>query len=113
MVTEEPSRDDGPSPEGSSPVRPGRRRPGRPWTKSQGNGFLQQRITAAEAAVKQLTETHALLQEENDRQQSAIEVYDIGISAADAHLTFLLVSRCAFSRKTRAVLRLEEGNQAS
>ena len=114
MVTEEPSRDDGPpSPEGSSPIQPGRRRPGRPWTKSEGNGFLQQKITAAEAEVKQLTETHALLQEDNDRQRSAIEVYDVGISAADAHLSFLLVSLCAFSRKTRAVLRLEAGNQAS
>ena len=96
-----------------SPILPGRRRPGRPWTKSQGKGFLQQQITVAEAAVKQLTEARALLQEDNDRQQSAIDVYGVGISAADAHLSFLLVSRCAFSRKTQAVLRLEEGNQAS
>ena len=96
-----------------SPILPEKRRPGRPWTKSQGKGFLQQQITVAEAAVKQLTEARALLQEDNDRQQSAFDVYGVGISAADAHLSFLLVSRCAFSRKTQAVLRLEEGNQAS
>ena len=96
-----------------NPIQPEKRKPGRPWTKSEGKGFLQQKITAAETAVKQLAEAQALLQEDNDRQQSAIDVYGVGISSADAHLSFLLVSRCAFSRKTQAVLRLEEGNQAS
>ena len=86
---------------------------GRPWSRSEGNGYLQQKITAAETAVKQLTDAHTLLLEDNERQQSAFEVYGSGISAADAHLAFLLISRCAFSRKTRAILRLEEGNQAS
>ena len=107
MVKDGPNRDD------ASRPPPEKKKPGRPWTKTQGNGFLQQQITAAEAEVKQLTEARALLQEENDRQQSEVEVYESGISAADAHLTFLLVTRCAFSRKTRAVLRLEGGNQAS
>ena len=116
MVKVEPNNGDGPrSPEKSSesPILTERRKPGRPWSKTQGNGYLQQKITAAEMEVKQLTESRALLQEDNDRQQSAIDVYGVGISSADAHLSFLLVSRCAFSRKTQAVLRLEEGNQAS
>ena len=105
----------GNSPQGSEiPDLPEKRRRGRPcWSKSPGNGYLQQKIATAETAVKLLTEAHASLQEDKDRHQSAIEVYGSGISAADEHLAFLLVSRCAFSRKTQAVLRLEEGNQAS
>lgn len=92
---------------------PKKRKPGRPWSKSEGNGFLEKRIKAAETKLMQLSETVASLQEDNARQQSALDVYGTGISAADVHLSFLLVSRCAFSRKTRAVLRLEEGNQVS
>ena len=106
---------DGTLPEGSEiPDLPEKRRRGRPCSsKSPGNGYLQQKIATAETTVKLLTEAHASLLEDKDRHQSAIEVYGSGISAADEHLAFLLVSRCAFSRKTQAVLRLEEGNQAS
>ena len=112
-MVKDPNQGDGPQgPE--IPDLPEKRRRGRPCSsKSQGNGYLQQKIATAETAVKLLTEAHASLQEDKYQHQSAIEVYGSGISAADAHLAFLLVSRCAFSRKTQAVLRLEEGNQAS
>ena len=82
-----------------------------PGPNSKGNGYLQLQIVAAEAAVKQLAEKQERLEEENELQSNAIEVCASGISAADAHLSFLLISQCAFSRQARAVLTLEAAKQ--
>ena len=82
-----------------------------PGPNSKGNGYLQLQIVAAEAAVKQLAEKQELLEEENERQSNAIDVCASGISAADAHLSVLLISQCAFSRQARAVLTLEAAKQ--
>ena len=66
---------------------------------------------AAEAAVRQLQETQARLEADNGRQQPIIGFLDSGIAEADMHLSFMLVSRCALSRKAATLLRREDANQ--
>ena len=91
------------------------KRVGRPPTAaSKYNGYLQQQIIAAEETVRQLKETQAQLEEDNaQQQQPSLDIFDIGLEAADAHLSFLLISRCAFSRQTRNVLALEDAKQVN
>ena len=90
------------------------RRVGRPPNAaSKHNGYLEQQIIAAEEAVRQLKEAQAQLEEDNAQQQPRLDIYEVGMKAADAHLSFLLISRCAFSRQTRAVLALEDANLVS
>ena len=94
--------------------QPRTKRVGRPPTAaSKCNGYLQKQIIAAEAAVQQLKEAQVQLEEDNALQQPRLAVFDIGLKAADAHLSFLLISRCAFSRQTRAVLSLEDAKQVN
>ena len=98
-----------------SPHRHMRRGVGRPSkpTTSKHFGYLTQQISDAEAAIKRLKQTQAALEEDNDRQNSTLGIFDSGISAADRHLAFLLISRCAFSRQTRTLLKEEDAHNAS
>ena len=82
-----------------------------PNAASKKNGYLQQRILAAEAAVRQLKEAQAQLEDDNAQAQPRLDIFEVGMKAADAHMSFLLISRCAFSRQTRSVLALEDANQ--
>ena len=61
--------------------------------------------------MRQLKEAQAQLEEDNAQAQPRLDIFEVGMKAADAHLSFLLISRCAFSRQTRAVLALEDANQ--
>ena len=90
-----------------------KKRPGHPRFKSQSDGYLQSDIAKVEAIVKQLKAAQDILSEDNMRKQALIDVYGRGICSADTHLSYLLISQCAFSRETRNVLMLEEANQAS
>ena len=97
-----------------TPEKPRTKRLGRPpAAASKYNGYLQQQIMAAEEAVRQLKEAQAMLEEDNAQQQPRLDIFDIGLKAADAHLSFLLISRCSFSRQTRHALALEDANQVT
>ena len=90
-------------------VSRGRRR-GRPPSASC-NGYYQQKIMAAEAAVRQLTEVQARLEADNGKQQPVLGFLDSGIAEADMHLSFMLISQSAFSRKAVDLQRREDANQ--
>ena len=81
--------------------------------KTQSEGCLKEEVHQFEAMVKKLKVAHDLLHEENRRQQALISIYGEGISCANTHLSYLVMSQCAFSRETRNVLRLEGAYQAS
>ena len=89
---------------------PPRKATGRPCRTSVNHGYLHQKIEAAEAAAKELAGDLAVLEADNERTSAELDCCVSGLEAADAHLSFLLISRCAFSRKTRALLALEEAN---
>ena len=93
------------------PLKPPRKAAGRPCRSSVNNGFLRQKIEAAEASAKELAGTLAVLEADNERTSAELDCCVSGLEAADVHLSFLLISRCAFSRKTRALLALEDANQ--
>ena len=86
-------------------------RPTNPTSKHY--GYLEQQIIEAEATMTGLKQTQAALEEDNDRHNAALEIFGSGISAADRHLSYLLISRCAFSRQTRGLLKQEDANNAS
>ena len=92
-------------------MRRGVGRPSKPTISK--HGYLTQQIADAEAAIKRLQRTQAALEDDNGQQNATLGIFDSGISAADRHLAFLLISRCAFSRKTGALLKQEDANNAS
>ena len=87
-----------------------RRRVGRPPSATS-SGYYQQKIMAAEAAVKQLREAQARLEADNGKQQPVIGFLDSGIAEADTHLSFMLISQSAFSHKAANLQRREDANQ--
>ena len=90
------------------------RRVGRPTNPTSKHfGYLEQQIMDAEATVTRLKQAKSALEEDNDRQNATLGILDSGISAADTHLSFLLISLCAFSRKTRTLLKQEDANNVS
>lgn len=110
-VKSEPGEDRPTADNRPGPLLKHRKPSGRPCRASVNSGYLHQKIAAAEASVKDLAEEVAALEVDNARKTAVLDCCASGLEAADVHLSFLLISRCAFSRKTRAVLALEDANQ--